>query len=138
VITGVVHSLCHVITGVVHSLCHVITGVVHSLCHVITGVCHVITGVCHVITGVVLLECFYSLSSVSSLRGASSIMALLSICTSAAILVEVGLQTVFILDALRRAVHTHSQQRYRLQWCVHVCVCACVSVCVCVCVGGGA
>ena len=62
------------------------------------------------LAGVFLLKAFHTVSAVDHVVGTSGgIVAILSVCTSAAVVVQASLQTVFIFDGLRRSVQTPGQ-----------------------------
>lgn len=65
---------------------------------------------------VTLLECFRAVSAMSAvnlstLQSTSTLVSILSAITSACVFVQTALQTVYIIDAMRRVVRTPGQQR---------------------------
>ena len=63
------------------------------------------------LAGVIAMKCFHGVSAASSIRSRGDIVGILSAVASTALLVEVLLQTVFIVDALRRCVQSPVQQQ---------------------------
>lgn len=63
------------------------------------------------LTGVITLKCFHGVSAVSSIHDRGDTVGILSTVASVVLLIEVLLQTVFIVDALRRCVQSPVQQQ---------------------------
>lgn len=63
------------------------------------------------LAGVIAMKCFHGVSAVSSILSPGDTVGVLSTVASAVLLIEVLLQTVFIVDALRRCVQSPVQQQ---------------------------